>query len=421
MEKLIVMGGAKLQGNVTVSGSKNAILPIMAAALLCDGVTVIHGVARLKDVLVMQQVLDFLGVRTKLEGSTLVIDTKGIIPQKITEVLMRKLRASNLVMGPLSARFGEVQAAYPGGCAIGSRPMDLHIKGFQALGMKVSEKFGYIEAKAGKLTGADIHLDIPSVGATENLMMAASLIPGETILHNAAREPEIVDLQNFLNLMGARVAGAGMDTIRICGVPKLYPVEHQVIPDRIEAGTHMVAAAITGGKVVIENVIPEHLEPVSAKLREAGVEIAERGDSIEITARQRPGPVDIKTLPYPGFPTDMQPQMMALMSIAGGTSIVSESIFENRFKHVDELRRMGVHIKVEGKLAIIKGVPRLSGALVEAPDLRAGAALVLAGLVANDITVVENVHHIDRGYENLEQKYAQLGARIVRVHNGFRS
>ncbi|WP_366924822.1 UDP-N-acetylglucosamine 1-carboxyvinyltransferase [Metallumcola ferriviriculae] len=421
MEKLIIMGGTKLKGTVKVSGSKNAVLPIMAASLLCDGQTVIHNVPRLRDVLVMEQVLQFLGAKTSKEGSALTIDTRGVNPQRITEVLMRKLRASNLVMGPLIARYGEVQAAYPGGCAIGSRPMDLHTKGFQNLGVQVSEKFGYIYAKGNKLAGADIHLDVPSVGATENIMMAASLIHGETILHNAAREPEIVDLQNFLNLMGAKVTGAGMDVIRILGVNRLRPVEHEVIPDRIEAGTHMLAAAVTGGKMKLIDVIPEHVEPVIAKLREAGIEVQEKDNSIEIISRQRPGPIDIKTMPYPGFPTDMQPQMMVLMSISQGTGIVSESIFENRFRHVDELRRMGAHIKLEGNLGIIKGVPKLSGALVEAPDLRAGAALVLAGMAANDITVVENVHHIDRGYENLEQKYTDLGARIVRVNNGFRS
>lgn len=421
MEKLVVVGGTKLEGEVTVSGSKNSILPIMAATLLCDGEVVIHRVPRLKDVLVMQQLLEFLGAKTKMEDKTMIIDARGVKPEKITEILMRKLRASNLVIGPLLARFGEVQAAYPGGCAIGSRPMDLHVRGFQKLGVQVKEKYGYIEAKAKKIVGADIHLDFPSVGATENLMMAAALGSGTTILRNVAREPEILDLQNFLNLMGARVSGAGLDVIKITGVSKLHSAEHEVIPDRIETGTHMVAAALSRGRVTVAKTIPEHVEPVMAKLREAGVTVNQGNDYVEVIANERPRPIDVKTMPYPGFPTDMQPQIMVLMSIARGTSIVSESIFENRFKHVDELRRLGARIKIEGKIAVINGVPKLNGALVEATDLRAGAALLLAGLVAEDITVIENVYHLDRGYESIEQKYTQLGARVVRVNNGVRS
>lgn len=294
--------------------------------------------------------------------------------------------------------------------------MDLHLKGLRALGAKITEKYGYIMAEADRLTGAEIHLDFPSVGATENLMMAASLADGQTIIRNAAREPEIVDLQNFINGMGANIKGAGTDLIKIQGVSSLGEVQHTVIPDRIEAGTHMVAAAITGGSLKITNVIPEHLEPVTAKLREAGVIVTLGEDWIIAEADGPVNAVDLKTMPYPGFPTDMQAQLMALLTVAKGTSVVSESIFENRFKQVSELRRMGANIQLEGRAAIIKGIPRLSGAFVEATDLRAGAAMVLAGMAAEDVTVVDKVHHIDRGYERLESKYRNVGAKIMRVN-----
>lgn len=416
MARLEIVGGLRLEGEVEVSAAKNSILPIMAASLLTGEPCCLQEVPRLTDVATMEEVLRFLGARVSLTGRTLWLDASGVVPREVPPALMRRLRASNLVMGAILGRFKEVRVAYPGGCAIGSRPMDLHLKGFLALGAEIKEDHGFIEARATKLVGADIHLDFPSVGATENIMMAAVLAEGVTTIHNAAKEPEIVDLQNFLNRMGAQIKGAGSDVIRIHGVRSLKGAEYQVIPDRIEAGTHLVAAAITRGRLVVKNVIPEHLEALTAKLREAGVRVEPLGGRgvLLVEASGRIRGVDCKTLPYPGFPTDMQPQMMALLTTAEGTSVVTESIFESRFKHVDELRRMGAQIKVEGRVAVITGVPRLSGAVVEATDLRAAAALVLAGLAAENTTVLEGVEHLDRGYERLDLKYAALGAKISR-------
>lgn len=419
MEKFVIMGGRKLAGTIRVSGAKNAALPILAATLLTGTVSVLHEVPLLKDVQCMLELLQYLGAKVTVQGKTVTIDTSTATNQRVSEELMRKMRASNLVLGPLLSRFHCAKVSYPGGCAIGSRPMDLHLKGFRQMGAEITEKYGYIMARAsGGLRGAEIHLDFPSVGATENIMMAAVLARGRTIIRNPAREPEIVDLQNYLNLAGAKIKGAGTDIIKIDGVEELKPVEHTIIPDRIEAGTHMVAAAVTRGDVTLTNVIPEHLEAVTAKLREAGVTVETGDDWIRVRGGEELRAVDIKTLPYPGFPTDMQAQMMVLAAVGRGTSIISESIFENRFKHVDELRRMGADIKIEGRVAVVKGVPRLSGAYLEASDLRAGAALVIAGLAAEDVTVIENIEHIDRGYENLEHKYSALGARIIRVNGG---
>ncbi|MDS1029579.1 UDP-N-acetylglucosamine 1-carboxyvinyltransferase [Bacillota bacterium LX-D] len=417
MGKLIVMGGNRLVGEIGVSGSKNAVLPIMAASLLTKGTCTLFNVPLLKDVLVMQKVLEHLGAKVTFENKVMIIDSRHVESKEVGENLMRQLRASNLVMGSLLSRFKKIKVSYPGGCAIGSRPMDLHIKGFMAMGAKVTEKYGFIEAETEHLRGADIQLDFPSVGATENLIMAASLAEGTTIIRNAAREPEIVDLQNFLSNLGVRINGAGLDIIKIEGVKELGSIEHTIIPDRIEAGTHLIAAAITGGDVLVKEIIPEHLESVIAKLKEVGLKITKYDEAVRITAVKRPQAVDFKTMPYPGFPTDLQPQLMALMTIANGTCIASESIFDNRFKHIDEFRRMGADIKLEGKAAIIKGVPSLTGAFVEATDLRAGAALILAGMIAEDATVIENAEHIDRGYENIENKYNALGAKLFRVNN----
>ncbi|MBC7346078.1 MAG: UDP-N-acetylglucosamine 1-carboxyvinyltransferase [Clostridia bacterium] len=416
MATLEIAGGARLKGEIEVSGAKNSILPIMAASLLSPEPCCLQEIPQLTDVRMMQEVLQFVGAKVSLSGRNLWLDGAEVVPQEVPPSLMRRLRASNLVMGSLLGRFRQVRVAYPGGCAIGSRPMDLHLKGFLALGAEIREDHGFIEARAARLRGADIHLDFPSVGATENIMMAAVLAEGVTTIRNAAKEPEIVDLQNFLNRLGARVKGAGSDVIRVHGVPRLRGGEYQVIPDRIEAGTHLVAAAITRGRVVVKNVIPEHLEALIAKLREAGVRVETLGgrSALLVEAEGRVRGVDCKTLPYPGFPTDMQPQMMALLATAEGTSVITESIFESRFKHVDELRRMGAQIKVEGRVAVVNGVPRLSGALVEATDLRAAAALVLAGLVAENTTVLEGVEHLDRGYECLDLKYEALGAQIRR-------
>ncbi len=416
MEKFIVIGGKRLKGSIRVGGAKNAVLPILAASLLSEGTSAIHEVSRLLDVQVMKEVLLYLGAKIQCDGSTLAVDGSKVQTLEIAEDLMRRMRASNLVMGALLGRFGRVKVAYPGGCAIGSRPMDLHLKGFAALGAKITEKHGYVIAESNGLQGTEIHLDFPSVGATENLVMAATQARGQTVIRNSAKEPEIVDLQNFLNGLGAKIRGAGTDLIKIEGPTPLGSTSHTVIPDRIEAGTHLVAAAITGGDVTVENVIPEHVEAVIAKLRETGAQFEVGEDRIRVQGPPRPRAIDLKTLPYPGFPTDMQAQMMVLMTIAEGTGVVSETVFENRYKHVDELRRMGADIKIEGRAAIVKGIPKLSGTIVEATDLRAGAALVLAGLVAEDATVIENIWHVDRGYENLERKYAALGARIMRVN-----
>ncbi|HIE13585.1 MAG TPA: UDP-N-acetylglucosamine 1-carboxyvinyltransferase [Desulfotomaculum sp.] len=414
--RLVIKGPNRLQGRVEVSGSKNAVLPILAASLLCDGTTVVEGVPRLKDVAVMCGVLQHLSAKSTWKKDSIQVDTAQIRLEEVSEDLMRRMRASCLVLGPLLARFGRVRISQPGGCNIGSRPIDLHLKGLRLLGAEIKERSGYIMAEARKLTGAEIHLDFPSVGATENLMMAAVFASGTTVIGNAAKEPEIVDLQNFLNRAGAKIRGAGTQTIRIDGVKSLHgPMGHRVIPDRIEGGTHVVAAALAGEEVIVENIIPEHVGPLLAKLREAGVAFAIEGDAIRVLRQAEPKAVDIRTMPYPGFPTDLQPLMCVFLTVAKGTSVVTETVFENRFKHAGELSRMGADIRVEGRSVIIRGVRQLSGAHVVAPDLRAGAALVLAGLISENSTVIENVEHIDRGYEDLERKYQGLGALIERV------
>ncbi len=417
MQKYMIVGGNRLQGKVRVSGSKNAALPLLAASLLGTGESVIHDVPNLKDISVMIELLQYLGAKVSRDGYTVRVDAKNVKADEVSEELARRMRASNLILGPMLAKFNKANVSHPGGCEIGSRPMDLHLKGLQKMGVVISERHGFIIAETDKLTGAEIYLDMPSVGATENLIMASVLAEGTTVIKNAAREPEIVDLQNFLNRMGASVSGAGTDAIKIKGVKSLGAAEHNVIPDRIEAGTLMVASAITGGDVIITNVIPEHLEAVTAKLTETGAAVLVEDNQIRVRGNPIYKGVDLRTLPYPGFPTDMQPQFMALMTLAQGTSIITETVFENRFKHVSELRRLGADIKVEGQTTIIKGVPKLSGAVVEASDLRAGAALILAALVADNGTVIENIEHIDRGYERLENKYSSLGARIIRVHS----
>jgi UDP-N-acetylglucosamine 1-carboxyvinyltransferase len=416
VEKLIVSGGNRLSGTVKVSGAKNAVLPIIAASLLSTSVTKLEEIPDLEDVRTMGQVLSHLGVAVAAEPGALSVDSTTITSCEVPYELTRKMRASFTVLGPLLARLGTARISLPGGCAIGTRPIDLHLKGFEALGAEIELGHGYIEARAKQgLIGARIYLDFPSVGATENIMMAASLAKGQTILENPAEEPEIVDLANYLNTMGARIRGAGTNLIRIEGVKELKGSSYAVIPDRIEAGTYMVAAAITGGDVWIENALTEHLKPVVAKLKEAGVYIEEKIDGVRVRGTGQIKAVDIKTLPYPGFPTDMQAQFMALMTIAGGTSVVTETVFENRFMHVDELKRMGANIKIEGRSAVVEGVDTLTGCQVKATDLRAGAALVLAGLVARGQTEIGCIHHIDRGYEGIVAKLRNLGATIERV------
>jgi len=384
----------------------------MAASILSHGEIILNGVPDLEDIKVMSEVLEILGATIQRRKDVLIINCANIDSFEVPEHISRKMRASNLVMGALLSRFGRAKVAYPGGCAIGSRPMDLHLKGFNSLGYEITDEYGYMSGINRNAAGKEIMLDFPSVGATENIIMAAALIPGTTIIRNAAREPEIIDLQNFLNRMGAKIRGAGLDCIRVEGVTRLGGVEHTVIPDRIEAGTFMTAAAITRGDIYLDNVIHEHIQPTIAKLRETGAEIMLNSSGIRIIGSKKIRSTDIKTMPYPGFPTDMQPQFMALLSVAKGTSIMVETIFENRFMHVPELRRMGADIKIEGRVAIIKGKNHLEGAAVEATDLRAGAALILAGLYAEGETRLSHLEHIERGYDNIHLKLQSLGADI---------
>ncbi|MEG6522861.1 UDP-N-acetylglucosamine 1-carboxyvinyltransferase [Desulfotomaculum sp. 1211_IL3151] len=414
-EKIIITGGNPLKGNIRVSGAKNAVLPVLAASLLTTTQTRLLDVPNLADVGVICSVLEHLGAKIIKSEGELLITVPTLTNIEAPYEYVRKMRASFLVMGPLLAREGKARISLPGGCAIGTRPIDLHLKGFSALGADIRYGSGYIEASAQELTGSDIYLDFPSVGATENIMMAAVLAKGQTIIENAAEEPEIVDLANYLNSMGAKIKGAGTKVIRITGVPELTGTTHAVIPDRIEAGTYLVAAAMTRGDVVVENVIADHLKPIVAKLKEAGAEIIEDETQIRVRSQSKLKGVDIKTLPYPGFPTDMQAQFMTLMTVSEGTSIITETVFENRFMHVNELKRMGARIKIEGRTAIVQGVKTLNGAEVKATDLRAGAAMILAGLTATNQTGVSNIHHIDRGYEKLIEKLQAIGADIQRV------
>ncbi|MGI6361632.1 MAG: UDP-N-acetylglucosamine 1-carboxyvinyltransferase [Bacillota bacterium] len=412
MRKIIIEGGFPLRGEVTISGAKNAVLPLMAASLLADGTCFIDDAPLLSDVKIMCRVLDSLGAKTSLKNKQLQIDTTGVNGKEAPGELVRKMRASFLIMGPLLAKKGQVKMFLPGGCNIGSRPIDLHLKGFEAMGVEVSIGHNYITANCPQLQGNRIYLDFPSVGATENLMMAASLAEGTTIIENAAAEPEIVDLSNFLSAMGAKIKGAGTNVIRIKGVKSLRPIQHTVIPDRIEAGTFMVAAAAIGEQVIIKNIIPEHLKSITAKLEETGALIKEYDDHLIIQKSPEIKPLDIKTLPYPGFPTDMQAQFMALLTKAKGSSSVRETVFENRFMHVDELKKMGADITVKDHTAIINGVSRLKGNPVSATDLRAGAALIIAGLTAENTTSINETYHIERGYDDICAKFSTLGAKI---------
>ncbi len=411
MPELILKKSMHLSGEVDIHGAKNSALPIIAATLLTKDTCTLHSVPHLSDVENMIEILRELGCGAERNGSSYTIKSDNLITYKTSYEKTNKLRASFLIAGPLLARYKNVQISYPGGCQIGSRPVDLHLKGFELLGAKIDKKHGYIDIKCDKLKGAKIYLDFPSVGATENLIMAASLSEGQTVIENCAVEPEIVDLANFINSMGGEIRGAGTDTIKINGVSSLSGCEHTIIPDRIEAGTYMVAAAITKGDILVKGIIPDHLRPVTAKLKEIGAEITEDYNSIRVCSDRALKPADIKTLPYPGFPTDMQAQFTALFSSLKGTSIVTETIFENRFQHICELKRMGANIKIDGRCAVIEGA-RLSGATVKATDLRAGAALVLAGLRADGETKIENSDIIMRGYSDLYEKLNSLGANI---------
>ncbi len=416
MEKLIIRGGRPLHGHVRVSSAKNAVLPIIVATLLPDSPSTIIDAPHLEDVKTICSVIESLGGNILLRDNAMIFDTTAVDKTEASYELMSRMRASFLIMGPLLAKKRHAKIALPGGCMIGSRPIDLHLKAFEAMGAKVTVGNGYVEASVPEgLKGATIYLDFPSVGATENILMAAAVADGKTIIENAAEEPEIVDLVTFLNSMGANIKGAGTNVIRVEGVKHLYGASHTVIPDRIEAGTFIIAAAMAGGDVVVDNVLSEHLKPLLAKLGEAGVKVIKDIDSVRVISDGHIHSTDIKTLPYPGFPTDLQAQFMAMMTIGDGTSTVTETVFENRFMHVGELRRMGANIEVEGRKAIVHGVPFLQGAFVRATDLRAGAALVLAGLAAHGITEVGDLRHIDRGYDHLVEKLRGLGADIIRV------
>jgi UDP-N-acetylglucosamine 1-carboxyvinyltransferase len=415
LEKLVIEGGKPLSGNVRIHGAKNAALPILAACTMAEGVHRIGNVPDLLDIHVMLDILRALGCKTELKDDVVSLETSSAHSSHIPEELMRQMRSSIFLMGPLLSRFGHVQVYQPGGCAIGERKIDLHLKGLQALGAKIEESGNTIKCSVDRLRGTDITLDFPSVGATENIMMAAALAEGVTTISNAAREPEIQDLQNFLNAMGAKMIGAGTDTITIEGVERLTPRAYRVIPDRIVTGTLMVAAAATRGSVTLENVCPAHLTSVIHVLKRAGVQIVASDDIIHVSNSSRPRAVErIVTSPHPSFPTDLQAQLMVLLALADGISVVKETVFEGRFKHVDELSRMGADVRVDLNSAFIRGVPRLYGATVEATDLRAGAALVIAGLAAAGTTIVEQIHHIDRGYDQIEIMFSRLGAKIER-------
>ena len=416
MEQYIMKGGSPLAGEVTISGVKNAALGILAASIMTDDDVLIENLPDVRDINVLLEAIEKIGARVKrTDRHTVRINASHIRRVSVDDEYIRKIRASYYFIGALLGKYKSAEVPLPGGCNIGSRPIDQHLKGFRALGARVEVEKGAVVAHAIDLVGSHIYLDVVSVGATINIMMAATLAEGETIIENPAKEPHVVDVANFLNSMGANVKGAGTDVIRIRGVKHLHGTEYSIIPDQIEAGTFMCAAAITRGDVMVQNVIPKHLEAISAKLIELGCEVTEFDEAVRVVGRPRHRHTDIKTLPYPGFPTDMQPQITVTLALAEGTSIVTESIFENRFKYVDELARMGGSIKVEGNTAIISGVKQLTGAQVNAPDLRAGAALVIAGLAADGYTTVDEIGYIQRGYENFEKKLQGLGAMIEKV------
>lgn len=422
LDKIIVTGGRKLSGEVRISGAKNSVLPIIVATLLAEGRCVLDDVPRLADVQIIKDVLESLGADITFTDNTMEVDGAPVNKVQAPIEYIKKMRASVLIMGPLLARFGRAVLSLPGGCAIGARPIDLHLKGLEVLGASIQIRDDEVvaEVPGGRLKGDRIFLRVPSVGATENLMMAASLAEGVTVIENAAEEPEIVDLANFLNAMGADVRGAGTGVIRITGVEHLHGANHTIIPDRIEAGSYLLAGAITGSTVRVTNCIADHLRPVLDKIVESGatVEVDEVANTVTVHGAEKIRPVDVKTLPYPGFPTDMQSQFMAYMTVAEGTCQFTETIFENRFMHVDELRKMGANIQAEGRNAFITGVPKLHGAAVRATDLRAGAALIIAGLAAEGKTTVSDLYHLDRGYEDLIGKFQSLGADIRRIDDG---
>ena len=418
MEQYIIKGGLPLVGEVEIGGAKNAALAIIAAAIMTDDTVVIDNLPDVRDINVLLDAMQEIGAEVdRVDRHTVKINGGKISARDVDSEFIKKIRASYYLIGALLGKYKEASVPLPGGCNIGSRPIDQHIKGFEALGATVDIEGGYIKAKADHLHGAHIYLDMESVGATINIMMAASMAEGNTVIENVAKEPHVVDVANFLNSMGANIKGAGTDVIRIKGVERLHRTEYSIIPDQIEAGTFMFAAAATCGDVLVKNIIPKHMEGASAKLMEMGCIVEEYDDAIRVIGRRPLKPTRVKTAPYPGFPTDMQPQIAVTLALADGTSMITESIFENRFKYVDELARMGANIKVEGNRAVVMGVETYNGARVSAPDLRAGAALVIAGLVANDITIVDDIQYIQRGYERFEEKMQGLGAKMERVDN----
>ena len=416
MDKFVIMGGKKLEGEVVISGAKNAAVAIIPAALLVEGICTIENIPAIKDVDVICNIMEELGAKIEFRDNrhTLVIDCRDLLSYTPSIESVQKMRASYYLIGALLGRFNHAVVAMPGGCNFGVRPIDLHIKGFEALNAVVDTTSGIVNANAEKLIGAHIYLDIVSVGATINTILAAVRAEGLTVIENAAKEPHVVDFANFLNAMGAQIKGAGTDTIRVTGVDKLAGGTYSIIPDQIEAGTFMIAAAATGGNVLVKNLIPKHMESISAKLVEVGATVEEYDDSIRVSRNKPLTKTNIKTLPYPGFPTDLQPQIVALLSVSAGNSIVTESVWDNRFQYVDELRRLGAKINVDGRVAMVEGVEKLVGATVKATDLRAGASMVIAALIANGVTEIYNLKYIDRGYESFEQKLQALGAQIVR-------
>ncbi len=413
MEKYIINGGKKLVGEVTISGAKNAVLPILAATVIGKNKSTLLNVPNLRDVNIMEQILKTMGCRVERNGSTMTIDSSSLNQTLAPEELVREMRSSIILMGAMLSREGEITIAYPGGCEIGPRPIDLHLKALRKMGAEIEESYGYLHCTTTGLKGCDIQLDYPSVGATENIILAAVGAEGTTLIRNAAREPEIIDLQNYLNKAGAKVSGAGTSVVAIEGIEKLKDVTHSIVPDRIVAGTFMTIGAITGGDLIINNIVVEHIQSIIAKLKEAGANIYTNSSSIKVSGPRKINSIEmIQTLPYPGFPTDMQAQIMSLLSLANGTSIISETVFENRFKHAEELSRMGANIKTFGKVAVINGVKELTGAKTAAKDLRGGAALVMAGLAARGTTEVKDIYHIERGYEDFHLILRSLGADI---------
>ncbi|WP_130807239.1 UDP-N-acetylglucosamine 1-carboxyvinyltransferase [Senegalia massiliensis] len=416
MSKYVIEGSNKLAGEITVRGAKNSVLPILAASILNNNINIIFNIPEISDLKVMVKILKAIGCKVNVVDNIVTVDSRNLDKVRIPEELVREMRSSIILMGAMLSRCGEVEVSYPGGCEIGVRPIDFHLKALKELGAEIEESHGFIYCKGQNLKGTDIQLDYPSVGATENIMLASIKAQGTTIIRNAAREPEIIDLQNFLNSIGGRIYGAGTSIIRIDGVNNLNSVEHTIIPDRIVAGTYMVASAITKGEIILKNIQVDHIQSIIAKLRETGCSIYNNCTTLKIIGPRTINPIEsLQTLPYPGFPTDMQAQIMALLTLSSGTSVISETIFENRFKHVPELVRMGANIRTLGNVAVIKGVKQLTGAKVTAKDLRGGASLLLAGLAAEGTTIIDNISHIDRGYERLEENLKLIGANIRRI------